>query len=523
MIGLLKKKLFVLLMLLICNVSMLYAADMYTDIVVVGAGTSGTSAALSALENGAKTVLIDKAPFPAGAGTFSGGMFAADSSQQKKLGKTVDKKWLYEKYMNESNYHANSKLVMNIINNAGRAVDFINRNGANMSLVDAGTGGQYWHKDAPSTLHGYQNGGGAKNIGNLQATFKKKGGTLLFETKALSLITDNGKVVGVKAEDADGEKIDIHAKAVIMATGGMGANSEMLKAYFHDQNPPLSLVAMAQGDGLRMAWAAGAQKGRILMQAFAANLTPSAPLSLQLRPLLDAPFLGVNNFGKRFMREDMKTEYAIAGNAIYEQPDHQAWVIIDQGTLDKIAKNGMAPLFDQYSKWKNSKIEFYEFNERIEVAKLAKEYSSPMNFAPVLKKLEGKDVVVADTIEELAKKMHADPAVLASEVERYNSLAASGKDVDFFNAPKFMYPVKKGPFYAIHEVTRSIGALGGIVVNENLQALNDDDKPVDGLYAVGNDATGMYGNSYVELEGGTLGFGFTSGMLAGENAAKAVK
>lgn len=520
---LLKKSIYFVFMLIICHASLLLAEDMYTDVVVVGAGTSGTSAAVSALENGAKTILIDKAPFAAGAGTFSGGMFAADSSQQKKLGRTVDKKWIFDKYMNESNYHANAKLVSNIVNNAGRAVDFVNRNGANMSLVDAGTGGQYWHKEMPSTLHGYQNGGGAKNIGNLQATFKKKSGTQLFETKAVSIITENGKVAGVKAENADGDEINIHAKAVIMATGGMGANTEMLKAYFNDQNPPLSLVAVAQGEGLKMAWAAGAQKGRIVMQGFAVNLVQSPPLTIQFRPLLDAPFLGINNLGKRFMREDMKTEYAVAGNAVYEQPQHQAWVVVDQGVLDRIAKSGMTSVFDQYSKWKNSKQEFYEFNERIEVAKLAKEYATPFNFVPMLKQLEGKDVVIADSIPELAKKMNVDPAVLTKEVERYNSLAASGKDTDFYNTPKLMYPVKKGPFYAIHTVTRSIGALGGIVVNENLQALDNSNNTIPGLYAVGNDATGMYGLSYVELEGGTLGFAFTSGMLAGENAAKYVK
>lgn len=517
------KKTALMIMAVLFATQPVFAAEMNTDVVVVGAGTSGTSAALSALENGAKVILIEKAPFAAGAGTFSGGMFAADSSQQKKEGRTVDKKWLFDTFMDASGYHANARLVTRYIDNAGRAVDFLNKNGASFKLMDAGADGQIWHQKVPATHHGYQNGGGSANIGRLQKTFKEKGGTLLFETKGVSVIKNaDGKIAGIIAEDADEEEIRINAKAVIIATGGAGANKEMLKEIYDSENPPLGFIGTAQGEGMKMAWAAGADKGNIIGQFFAVNTYPDVMKTMHFRPFADAPFLRVNKKGLRFMREDQGLSYAHFGNAVFEQPDHIAWTLFDQTSIDKMKKGGLKSIVDQYSKWKDSKDEFYEFNERQSPAESAARSATPTDFTPLLKSVEGTSVMIADTIKELAQKMGVDPKTLEKEVDRYNYLAKNG-DVDFHNEDRFMYPLAKGPFYAVRFIARSLGTLGGVVVNENLQALDSNSDPIPGLYAVGNDASGLYGDTYVEIAGATLGFGFTSGMLAGEDAAAFVK
>lgn len=506
-----------------------FAEDLRADVVVIGAGTSGTSAALSAVSNGAKTILIEKAPFPAGAGTFSGGMFAADSSQQIKEQKTVDKEWLFEKFMVETNYLANGRLVKRIIENAGKTVDFLNENGAELALVPAGSGGQYWHVGTPDTLHGYQNGGGSKNIGRLQATFKKKGGTLLFETKGLRIIQDKeGKIAGIVAEDADGDEFNIYAKAVIVATGGMGANKVMVETYTGYKNPPLSPIQMAQGEGLKMAWNAGAKQGRVIGQWFALNPNhkKKTPLGgdIMLWVFSDAPVLKVNKDGYRFFREDHSSEFAIVANAYMQQPDYVGWHVFDQSVVDNMKKHGLKYLMNKYGYWKYTDLEFYEFNEKNNLKELADIFEAPYDIMPYVKDgIKSEAFVVADTIEELAKKMNIDPAVLTKEIKRYNQLAHEGEDVDFYNAPQFLFPVEKGPFYAFSNIARSLGTLGGVEVNENLQALDDNNHPINGLYVVGNDATGMYGASYIELEGATLGFAFTSGRLAGEHAAKMTK
>lgn len=523
------KKIFVVLIVILINANISFAKDLYTDVVVVGAGTSGTSAALSALINGAKTILIEKAPFPAGAGTFSGGMFAADSSQQIKEKKTVDKKWLFEKYMAESNYLANARLVSKIIKNAGKTVDFLLENGAQLSLLPAGTGGQYWHIGTPATLHAYQNGGGSKNIGRLQDTFKKKGGTLLFETTGNKLLKNKkGEVIGIIVEDADEEEFNIYAKSVILATGGMGANKKMVETYTGVKNPPLSPITVAQGEGVKMAWEAGAKKGRVIGQWFASNPNHKRETPLGgdefVWLLCEIPALKVNKNGYRFMREDHSSEYALAGNAVVMQPDHEAWIVFDQTLVNRIGKRGLKDIMNKFDSWKYTNLEFYEFNEKNNMKEVAEFYEKPTDMKPFIEDgIKSGVFVKANSIKELAKEMKVDPVVLISEVNRYNQLAANGEDVDFHNESEFMYPVKKGPYYAYSILARSIGTLGGVTVNENLQALDNNNKPISGLYSVGNDVTGMYGASYIELEGATLGFAFTSGRLAGEHAAKNLK
>jgi len=523
------KNIFIALIAVLLSSSLSFAKDLRADVVVVGAGTSGTSAALSAVSNGAKTILIEKAPFPAGAGTFSGGMFAADSSQQIKEQKTVDKEWLFEKYMVETNYLANARLVKTIIDNAGKTVDFLNENGAQLSLVPAGSGGQYWHIGTPATLHGYQNGGGAKNIGRLQATFKKKGGTLLFETKGLRILQDKkGKIAGIVAEDADGDEFNIYAKAVIVATGGMGRNKKMVETYTGYKNPPLSPIQMAQGEGLKMAWNAGAKHGRIIGQWFALNPNhkKATPLGgdYNLWLFCDSPVLRVNKEGHRFFREDRSSEFAIAANVYMQQPDYVGWHVFDQRLVDRLKKHGLKDIMNKFSYWKYTDLEFYEFNEKNNLKELAELFEAPYDLMPYIKDgIKSGAFVEADTIEGLAKKMNIDPKILKKEVNRYNELAHKGEDVDFYNDPEFLFPVEQGPFYAFSNIARSLGTLGGVEVNENLQALDNNNHPINGLYVVGNDATGMYGASYIELEGATLGFAFTSGKLAGEHAAKTVK
>lgn len=110
---------------------------------------------------------------------------------------------------------------------------------------------------------------------------------------------------------------------------------------------------------------------------------------------------------------------------------------------------------------------------------------------------------------------------LVSNVERYNELCASGKDEDFFKVPKYMRPVNKGPFYAAqYEYVNFIGTLGGVLVDETTQACHEDGSPIENLWVVGLDAGGMYGDSYVYFEGGTLEFAYTSGRIAGKYASE---
>ena len=129
--------------------------------------------------------------------------------------------------------------------------------------------------------------------------------------------------------------------------------------------------------------------------------------------------------------------------------------------------------------------------------------------------------VKADSIESLAKALGMEN--LVAEVSAYNALCASGSDTQFFKDTKFLYPVKQGPYYAVLTRLRCLGTLGGVAVDERMQAVDADQKPIANLYVVGADAGGVYGNNYVMFEGGTLGFAYTSGKIAGREAAAALK
>lgn len=135
------------------------------------------------------------------------------------------------------------------------------KNGCELSLVDAGAGGSYTHIGMPATLHGYKEGG-AEAITKLIESFKNNGGTVMFSTPATELIKDgNGKITGVMAKKEDGTTLKVNAKAIIVATGGFGGNEEMLKEILGNDYT-VGEVTTNVGDGIKMAWDAGADKFR---------------------------------------------------------------------------------------------------------------------------------------------------------------------------------------------------------------------------------------------------------------------
>ena len=506
-----------------------------SDVVVVGGGAAGSAAAIAAQEQGAKTVLLEKTAFPAGAGTFAGGLFAADSSQQKAAGKVVDKAWLYEQYMKISGGYVNSRLVRRIIDESGRTVDWLNKHGADVKLVSAGTGHAFNHIGMPATLHGYQKGG-AKAICALHESFKKLGGTIRYTTPAQELILDDqGRIVGVKARDKKGEPVEIRAKAVVLAAGGFGGNPEMMAKFI---GTPYTLAEVTQntGEGVNMAWKAGAGKrGANVAQYFFQKLSPESlaevsavlgkPYPAELVKMSFRPFLRVNLAGDRFCDETNVTLFSVHGAELHMQPQETEYMIFDETSLEKIAEGGYAAVEEQFGAFREKPEFFMEFNHPNDTKALSDEERLPRDLRPMFAKLakgtpKTKTVVKADSIAELARTLGMDPSRLEASVAQYNEAAETGRDTLFFADAKRLQPILKGPFYAVKWTARNLGTLGGVAVDEHLRAVTDRGEVVPGLWAAGADAGGMYGQSYVDFEGGTLGFAYISGRLAGEDAAK---
>ncbi|WP_340004789.1 FAD-dependent oxidoreductase [Paenibacillus sp. FSL K6-0276] len=504
------------------------AEEITVDVVVVGAGAAGTAAALASLEQGADTLLIEKTAVASGAGTLAGGMFAVDSTQQKEQNKVVDKEWLFKKFMETSNYHANARLVRKIMDESGETVDWMNENGAKLVLTDPGQSGQKALVGTPATIHGYVDGGSVA-LEKIRNQIETKGGKIMFETPAEQLIKDDkGNVTGVIAKKADGGELKIHAKSVILATGGYGGNAEMMKEHFGEK-AGTGLISSATGDGLKMAWEAGAAElGTDLAQWY--HYMPNPELSKKMEnpyvlwDLTALPLLWVNKNGERYINEDIVFDFAYGSSAIYEQPDASHWALFDQLLIETVKTKGLIEYADLYSSFKGKKQGFVEFNEPFDTDTNYKSTITPFDYTPIIEEaIESGVIVKGETIAELASKIGVSEQTLNATVDRYNGFSQKGVDEDFFKDAEYLNPVKKGPFYALSTSARCLGTLGGVKINENIQAVNDQSKPIPGLWVAGNDAGGMYGNSYITIEGGTLGFAYTSGKLAGENAAEYAK
>jgi len=499
------------------------------DIVVVGGGAAGSAAALAASENSDSVLLLEKTGSPMGAASLAGGMYAAESKLQKEANKTVDKEWLYDKYMDASNGFMNSVLVRTIIEESSKTVDWLIDNNMQLNLVDSGSGLSFANVGKPTTLHGY-NEGGIVALTKLIKEFEENKGTVMFSTPATELLTDeNGRVAGVIATKEDGSKIKINSKAVIIATGGFAGNEEMMKDVFKDKYT-MGQVATNTGDGIKMAWSAGAAEyGTSTTHYFAQIFTGEeigalvgilGPDFYSLTDLALYPHLRVNNEGKRFCDETTVTDFASHGAQVHAQPNQTEYLILDTTVLDQIAEKGYVSVEDHFGTFKGNRNFYMEFNAPCDTDELIKKENTPTDYRDLLEPALGTGVVYkADSIEELAEMIGVDPVVFNSSLNQYNEAIETGKDNEFFADTSRLVPIVDGPYYAVKYVARNLGTLGGVAINEKIEAVDNNNTPIPGLYVAGADAGGMYGKSYVNFEGGTLGFAYTSGRLAGENAA----
>lgn len=498
------------------------------DIVVVGGGAAGSAAALAASENSDSVLLLEKTASPMGAGTLAGGMFAAESSQQKEAGKTVDKEWLYDEYMKASNGYMNSVLVRTIIEESSRTVDWLIENGMELNLVDSGSGFSFANIGRPATLHGY-NEGGTVAITKIIKEFEQNNGKVMFSTPATELLTDDsGKVVGVIATKDDGSKLKVNAEAVILATGGFGGNEDMMREEFGDKFTMAEVVTNT-GDGIRMAWGAGAAEygtgtahyfwETFKEEEFGALIDALGDDFFALTDFTFYPHLRVNMLGQRHCNEMTVSDFATHGAQVHMQPNQTEYLILDSAVLNQIAEKGYVSVEDHFGTFKDNRFFYMEFNEPNDTDFLIEKENTPIDYTPLLEAaLETGVVFKGNSIEELAENMEIDSATFSSSVEQYNSAIEAGQDDMFFADTDRMIPVVEGPYYAVKYVARNLSTLGGVAINENIEAVDSNGIAIPGLYVAGADAGGMYGKSYVNFEGGTLGFAYTSGRLAGENA-----
>ena len=231
------------------------AADrvMNTDVVIVGAGAGGMTAAVAALDGGMKTVVLEKNGIVGGGGNYMEGSFAVGSRMQKADNIGIDAEKQFRRVMDFHHWRINGKALNAWLKETANTMDWLDEHGVHFEAVKTA------FIDGNRTWHMYQGGHGSILISTFLKDIKARGAEVLTNTPATELIIDNGVVKGVKAKAKNGDTITVNAKATVIATGGFSGNKEMVAKYLPYAGYEGAGSPGRTGDGVRMLESAGAE------------------------------------------------------------------------------------------------------------------------------------------------------------------------------------------------------------------------------------------------------------------------
>ena len=445
--------------------------ELSCDVVVVGAGGAGLTASVLATQQGQNVILLEKMPFVGGNSLRAeGGMNAADTKVEAELGLTDSTVENFVADTMAGGHQLNNiDLVTTMAENSAEAVDWLFSIDAPLTKVAAtgGTSHKYLHKpDDGRPVGEYL-------VEKLKAQTEKLGIEVYVNTKATEILMENGQAVGVLAEDNE-HSYTIHAKSVVLTTGGFGANFDLMASY----DPSLANAVTtnhsgAQGDGILMAQAVGADT--VDMEQI--QLHPTVIQSdgtLVSESVRSHGAILVNAEGKRFTN-DMDFRDKVS-QAELKQPGAYAFIIFDQALVDEVALT-------------------QKFIDR--------------GFA-----------ITGKTYEELARNMGFEGDAVANFVntmETWETYVAAGEDKDFGRSNVSMIDISTAPYYAIKIAPGIHHTMGGIKINTRAEVIDTDGSVIPGLFAAGETTGGVHGGNRV---GGNAVCDFiVFGRIAGQSAS----
>jgi len=457
-----------------------------SDVLVVGAGLAGFTAAVRATEQGAKVLLIDKSRGELGDGNIlmaSGSLRAGGKSPRTNANE------LFDFVMAEGIGYPD--LVKSWSETCGRAVDWLIASGVK---VDESAPGRIWldQSGEVSLAPVYKKDVGTRALASLKERFLKLGGQYLNDVAAEELSVENGMVRGIRAKKSS-ETIELHSRATILSKGGFSANKEMVKKHIGPSADQCKLRGSKQdtGDGLRMALAVGAKA--VNLKYFYGHLISRKALVddrfwpyPRLDSFVDEGIL-VDRGGSRFVDEG-RGDVAVANELARSEDVTGAMLIFDQQSWDAARDNA--------------------FSNSVKTP-------APN---PWLKNNEG-EIFSGATIEALAKAIDMDAGRLARTLNDYNRAVEMGSS-SALSVPRTGKPKPlRAPFFGLRVVPGITFTMGGILINGRAEALNENEKPISGLYAAGDAIGGLMGGYRGGYTGGLMQ-AVVTGILAGENAAK---
>lgn len=448
-------------------------ADSY-DAVIIGAGGTGLTAALQAHELGLKVAVFEKNEQLGGNTTrASSGMNASESLAQLQEGIIDNKEDFYKETLKGGGLLNDRDMLRYFVDHSAIAIDWLMEHGIELTdlTITGGMSKKRAHRPASmAPVGGYLVTGLLKQI-------EKEGIHVFNDAKVIKLLQNDEKAIdGVEVETKAGTKT-VHAKAVLLASGGFGASKDIIKKYRPDlvdyktTNQP-----GATGDGLKLAEAVDAQ----LMQMNFIQVHPTAQTDTDHTFLIGEGVRGegailVNKAGKRFVNE-LNTR-KIVSNAITGLNEDGAYLIFDQGIRDHFKA-----------------IEFYDHVGLVEHGA---------------------------TLDELAETIGVNAANLNETIAKWNSEVAQKKDTDFGRTTGMERGIEKGPFFAIHVHPAIHYTMGGIHVTPETEVLDTNGSIIDGLYAAGEVSGGLHGNN--RIGGNSIAETVIFGRQAGMQMAKKIR
>jgi fumarate reductase flavoprotein subunit len=441
------------------------------DIVIIGAGAAGMTAAITAHDAGAKVIVLEKMPITGGNSMLSaGGMNAADTKFQKEKGIQDSVDIMIKDTMTGGGNINDPELVKILAKNSAGSIDWLTSIGADMSDVGRMGGASVNRTHRPQ---------GGSAVGAHLAVVLKKNAVdrkidIRVNSKVVKILEDKqGRVTGVQVDGKHRGLYTINAKAVVLTAGGFSANPERVAKY-HPEFKGMTTTNQpgATGDGMDL----GSEAGGVLIDMKEIQIHPTVAAGgiLITEAVRGNGAIVVNHEGKRFMNELTTRDKASA--AILEQTGKSAFMIFDEGVRQSLKQ------IDGYF--------------HLELVK------------------EG------DTPEALAEQIKVSAQALKATIDTYNQ-AVDKKDDAEFKRPDMPRALRTPKYYAIEIKPGVHYTMGGLKINTDTQVIAKDGKPIAGFYAAGEVTGGVHGTN--RLGGNSISETITFGRIAGAKAAKVVK
>lgn len=440
-----------------------------TDVVVVGSGGAGLSAAVAARGAGARVILLEKEPVPGGNTKLAaGGMNAAETKPQMALDIDDDKQIMFKDTMKGGHGINDPKLVEVLANSSAESIDWLTSLGADMTDVGRMGGASVNRSHRPSGGAGV----GAHLAQVLWDNAVERGTDIRFNSRVVRVLENpDGAVSGVLVHGKFTGYYVIESAAVVLATGGFSRNNALVASFdpklegFENTNQP-----GATGDGLLVAQQVGA--ATVDLDYIQAHPTYS-PLGgvLVTEAVRGNGAILVNRSGERFVNEITTRDKAAA--AILAQEGGSVYLVFDDSVRHSL-----------------SKIESFIHLGIVEQG---------------------------DSIEALAATVELPAARLAATIKAYNGFVEQGADTQF-QRPDLPRELRKAPFYAIEVAPAVHHTMGGVAINPRTQVRSESGSDISGLYAAGEATGGVHGSN--RLGGNAVSDIITFGRIAGTEAAR---